>query len=232
MKRQLNELHHEHIGERLHNLEAEQKRLANANFNMSRQVASLDRLHGSMLELLEDIEGIQNKFDKTIPEIKREISKVEFNAAQDASEYGLLREEGHNAIKSIQALAVSVSALQDDRDVIKRLEQTVNDLKHNFTKFHVGANAHRHMFHKRIEKVLCTFVFVILNWIGRTISYSILIEQFISNINFLYEQKKIACFWFAQFQFQSNLGQWYSFFVYFGIDGIGFKSEKPPAKCN
>lgn len=153
MKRQLNELHHHRISERLHNLETEQKRLANANFNMSRQVASLDRLHGSMLELLEDIEGIQNKFDKTIPDIKREISKVEFDFAQVASEYGLLREEGHNAVKSIQALAVSVSTLQDDRDVIKQLEQTVNDLKYNFTKLRSGANAHRHMFHKRIEKV-------------------------------------------------------------------------------
>lgn len=153
MKRQLNELHHHRIGERLHNLETEQKRLANANFNMSRQVASLDRLHGSMLELLEDIEGIQNKFDKTIPDIKREISKVEFNAAQVASEYGLLREENHNAAKSIQALAVSVSTLQDDRDVVKQLDRTVNELKHNFTKIRAGANAHRHMFHKRMEKV-------------------------------------------------------------------------------
>lgn len=153
MKRQLNELNHNRIAERLHILESEQKHLANANFNMSRQVASLDRLHGSMLELLEDIEGIQNKFDKTIPDIKREISKVEFNAAQVASEYGLLREEGHNAAKSIQALAVSVSTLQDNRDEIKQLEQTVNELKHNFTKVRAGANAHHHMFHRRIEKV-------------------------------------------------------------------------------
>lgn len=153
MRRQLNELRHYRIGERLHNLEIEQKRLANTNFNMSRQVSSLDRLHGSMLELLEDIEGIQNKFDKTIPDIKREISKVEFNAAQVASEYSLLREEGHNAAKSIQALAVSVSTLQDERDVVKQLEQTIHELKSNFTKLQNGANAHRHMFHKRIEKV-------------------------------------------------------------------------------
>lgn len=157
MKRQLNELHHYRIGDRLHNLDVEQKRLANANFNMSRQVASLDRLHGSMLELLEDIESIQNKFDKTIPDIKREISKVEFNAAQVASEYNLLREEGHNAAKSIQALAVSVSTLQDDRDTIKQLEQTVNDLKLNMTNWQNGANSHRHIFHKRIEKVSFEF---------------------------------------------------------------------------
>lgn len=153
MKRQLNELQHHHIGDRLHNLEMEQKRLANANFNVSRQVASLDHLHGSMLELLEDIEGIQNKFDKTIPDIKREISKFEFNAAQLASEQGLLREEGHNAAKSIQALAVSVSTLQEEKADVRVLQTTVDELKHNVTRLRMGANSHRHMFHKRIEKV-------------------------------------------------------------------------------
>lgn len=153
MKRQLDELRHHRIGDRLHQLEVEQKRLANNNFNISRQVSSLDRLHGSMLELLEDIENIQNKFDKTIPDIKREISKVEFNAAQVASEYGLLREEGHNAAKSIEALTASVSTLQDEHDVIKKMEHSMHELKHNVTKLQNGAMAHRHMFHKRIEKV-------------------------------------------------------------------------------
>lgn len=153
MKRHISELQHHHIGDRLHNLEMEQKRLANANFNVSRQVASLDHLHGSMLELLEDIEGIQNKFDKTIPDIKREISKFEFNAAQLASEQSLLREEGHNAAKSIQALAVSVSTLQDEKVDIRDMKATVNDLKHNVSKLRASADTHRHMFHKRIEKV-------------------------------------------------------------------------------
>lgn len=153
MKRQLNEFHHHHLNDRLHSLEVEQRRLATANFNISRQVASLDRLHGSMLELLEDIEGIQNKFDKTMPDIKREISKVEFNAAQVAAEQSLLREEGHNAAKSIQALAVSVSTLQEERENVRRLEITVEKLRSNMTRMHLAHNSHRHLFHKRIEKV-------------------------------------------------------------------------------
>ena len=153
MKRQLNEIQHHQISDRLRNVEVEQRRLANANFNVSRQVASLDRLHGSMLELLEDIESIQNKFDKTIPDIKREISKVEFNAAQISSEQSLLREESHNAAKSIQALAVSVSTLQDERDNVKNLEANVEHLRQDVAKIHLAANTHKHMFHRRIEKV-------------------------------------------------------------------------------
>lgn len=153
MKRQLNEIHHHQFNDRLHSVEVEQRRLANANFNVSRQVANLDRLHGSMLELLEDIEGLQTKFDKTIPDIKREISKVEFNAAQVASEQQLLQEEGHNAAKSIQALAVSVSTLQDEREIQRTLKANVDQLKTDVKKLQTVADSHKHLFHRRIEKV-------------------------------------------------------------------------------
>lgn len=153
MKRQLNEIHHHQFNDRLRSVEVEQRRLASANFNVSRQVANLDRLHGSMLELLEDIEGLQTKFDKTIPDIKREISKVEFNAAQVASEQRLLKEEGHNAAKSIQALAVSVSTLQDERDGCKGLQSNVDQLNANVKMLQAAADTHKHIFHKRIEKV-------------------------------------------------------------------------------
>lgn len=153
MKRQLNEIHHHQFNDRLHSVEVEQRRLANANFNVSRQVANLDRLHGSMLELLEDIEGLQTKFDKTIPDIKREISKVEFNAAQVASEQQLLQEEGHNAAKSIQALAVSVSTLQDERENQRTLKANVDQLRTDVNKLQTAADSHKHLFHKRIEKV-------------------------------------------------------------------------------
>lgn len=153
LKRQLNELQHHHIGDRLRNLETEHHRLANANFNLSRQVTSLEKLHGSMLELLEDIESIQNKLDKTIPDIKREISKVEFNAAQLSSEQSLLREEGHNAVKSIQAMAVSVSTLQDERDEAKRFYKIVEQLQQDVEKMKTASSAHQDFFHGRIEKV-------------------------------------------------------------------------------
>lgn len=153
LKRQLNELQHHHIGERLRNLETEHHRLANANFNLSRQVTSLEKLHGSMLELLEDIESIQNKLDKTIPDIKREISKVEFNAAQLSSEQSLLREEGHNSVKSIQAMAVSVSTLQDEREEAKQFYKIVEQLQQDVEKMKTASSAHQDFFHGRIEKV-------------------------------------------------------------------------------
>lgn len=157
MKRQLNDLQRHRVGDRLHNIEVEQRRLANADFNMSRQVAGLDRLHGSMLELLEDIESLQIKVDKTIPDVKREISKIEFSTAQLVAGQSLLREEGHNAAKSIQAIAVSVSTLQEERDDVKQLQRNVEKLQQDVAKLTTAATVHKDIVHRHIEKVLSYF---------------------------------------------------------------------------
>ncbi|KAL9700224.1 hypothetical protein quinque_003665 [Culex quinquefasciatus] len=153
MKRQLSEIFNHRMADRLRSLEIEQRRLANANFNISRQVANLDKLHGSMLELLEDVEGIQGKFEKTLPDIKREISKVEFNAAQLSSEQALLREEGHNVAKSIQAMAVSVSTLQEERESARKLEEQIAVMRSDLDKIKSAALLHKEMAHHRLEKL-------------------------------------------------------------------------------
>ncbi|XP_050326763.1 protein scabrous [Bactrocera neohumeralis] len=129
LKSQLNELKYHRIGERVRNLEIEQHRMADANFNLSRQIASLDKLHTSMLELLEDVESLQTKMDKSLPELRHEISKLEFTSAQLTAEESLLREEGKNVARSVQAMAVSVSTLQDERDANKQMQVAVAQLR-------------------------------------------------------------------------------------------------------
>ncbi|XP_046810942.1 protein scabrous [Lucilia cuprina] len=129
LKRQFNELKYHRIAERVRSIEIEQHRIADANFNLSRQIASLDKLHSSMLELLEDVENVQTKVDKTVPELRHEISKLEFANAQLMSEQNLVREEGKNVARSLQAMAVSVSTLQDERDGIRRMQSGVSEMR-------------------------------------------------------------------------------------------------------
>ncbi|CAD7013090.1 unnamed protein product [Ceratitis capitata] len=129
LKSQLNELKYHRIGERVRGLEIEQHRMADANFNLSRQIASLDKLHTSMLELLEDVESLQTKMDKNLPELRHEISKLEFTNAQLTAEQSLVREEGKNVARSVQAMAVSVSTLQDERDANKQTQALVAQLQ-------------------------------------------------------------------------------------------------------
>uniref|UniRef100_A0A1A9WDX2 Fibrinogen C-terminal domain-containing protein n=1 Tax=Glossina brevipalpis TaxID=37001 RepID=A0A1A9WDX2_9MUSC len=129
LKRQFNELKYQRLGERVRSIEIEQHRIADANFNLSRQIASLDKLHSSMLELLEDVEDVQNKVDKNIPELRHEISKLEFSNAQLLSEQNIVREEGKNVARSVQALAVSISTLQEERDGVRRMQSSVSELR-------------------------------------------------------------------------------------------------------
>ncbi|XP_017054300.1 protein scabrous [Drosophila ficusphila] len=155
LRRQVNGLKFHHIDERVRNIEVEQHRIANANFNLSSQIASLDKLHTSMLELLEDVEGLQTKMDKSIPELRHEISKLEFANAQITSEQSLIREEGTNAARSLQAMAVSVSVLQEEREGMRKLTSNVDQLRTNVDRLQSLVNeeqnklSHLNKPHKR-----------------------------------------------------------------------------------
>lgn len=50
--------------------------------NVSLKISDFDKVHASMLELREDVESIENKADKTIPEFRKEISKLDVSFAQ------------------------------------------------------------------------------------------------------------------------------------------------------
>lgn len=63
-------------------LEIESKSMSTQLKNTSDKVSDLDKIHASMLELREDVESIENKADKTIPEFRKEISKLDVNFAQ------------------------------------------------------------------------------------------------------------------------------------------------------
>lgn len=63
-------------------LEFENKILGSQLKNTSQKISDFDKLHASLLELREDVENIENKADKTIPEFRKEISKLDINFAQ------------------------------------------------------------------------------------------------------------------------------------------------------
>lgn len=47
----------------------------------------------SMLELLESVESLESKVDNTVPEFRKEISRLEFNMAQLTSTVSIARED-------------------------------------------------------------------------------------------------------------------------------------------
>uniref|UniRef100_A0A1B0D5H4 Uncharacterized protein n=1 Tax=Phlebotomus papatasi TaxID=29031 RepID=A0A1B0D5H4_PHLPP len=173
--RHYNELRNQRLSERLQSIETEQKHAATKTFNLSRELGhqstTMNKMHSSILELLEDVESIQNKMDKTLPELRREISKVEFNAAQITAQQHFTHEEGQNCAKALQALAVSVSSLQKDGDILRAVQHQTDRLQQDVERIKSAVSLHREVFHSRLEKVsgqfAAIFRFLALRQLGQ-----------------------------------------------------------------
>lgn len=101
--------------------------------NISHRVSDMDNIHRSLLELREEVEGIENKADKTLPDFRKEISKLDVSYAQVNAQVSYLREGQENLRQSVKAIAVSVSNTMDraelDRRAVKCINDTVADLE-------------------------------------------------------------------------------------------------------
>lgn len=62
-------------------------------FNATRQDATQDRLHGSLLELLESVENLDDRVDAYLPEARKEISKIEFAVARINASVAIIKED-------------------------------------------------------------------------------------------------------------------------------------------
>ncbi|CAG9770419.1 unnamed protein product [Ceutorhynchus assimilis] len=112
--------------------------------NLSRQMSNFDKLHLSMLELLENVETIENKVDKALPEIRKEISKFETQAGQIGADVSLLKEDQKNIKISMKAISFSVSKLQDDRREETENLQKFKEHLRVLEKSHVVQNSRLH----------------------------------------------------------------------------------------
>lgn len=123
----------ESLEEKLIILEQQQKRHSNAIFNLTRQLSNFDKLHMSMLELLENVESIDNKVDRNFPEFRKEISKLEVQMNEAMSKIALLKEDQSNTRASVKAIGVSVSnsnsRLDIDESMIKNMKETIDAVK-------------------------------------------------------------------------------------------------------
>lgn len=114
-------------------IETQQASNAAALANFSRQLSNFDRLHMSMLELLENVESIEAKVDRNFPELRKEISKLEMQLSETSSEVAMLREDQTNTRNSVKAIGVSASNLQEKMETVvvemRGLNETVESLK-------------------------------------------------------------------------------------------------------
>ncbi|KAL0279835.1 UNVERIFIED_CONTAM: hypothetical protein PYX00_001312 [Menopon gallinae] len=112
-----NEVIDERLAERVVRLEEAGRSTLKQMFNVTSQVSELNRLHMSMLQLLESVESLENKMDKNIPELQREISKLEFNMAQTSSTLSIIKQEQTSHRSTLKSLESTVSGMGERVDI-------------------------------------------------------------------------------------------------------------------
>ncbi|KAJ8946213.1 hypothetical protein NQ314_008941 [Rhamnusium bicolor] len=130
--------------EKLINITEQQKINMKSISNLTKQLSNLDKLHLSMLELLENVETIEIKVDKNLPEFRNEISKLEIQVSESSSAVSLLKEDQKNVIDSLKAISFTVSNMQDkSNEEHKHLEELDDTIK-NLVKSHSVQNSKLH----------------------------------------------------------------------------------------
>nr|KAF7426977.1 hypothetical protein H0235_006671 [Vespula pensylvanica] len=122
----------DYLNGRVANLEMAQEQLSLLLKNMSKELSSTSKLSETMVELFETVQTLEDKVDGNGSDTKREIARLDINAARKAAELSLTREELSNLRRAVQALSVSASKLQERSDrhqmSIDALNDTLNRL--------------------------------------------------------------------------------------------------------
>jgi len=117
----------EHLEERVKNLELTQTELSRRVLNVSRDLASMNKLGESMVQFYDSVRVFEEAVYTNRSEVKRELARLEINAARKAAELSLTREELGNLRRAVQALSVSASQLQEKSDTQRKNLDTLNE---------------------------------------------------------------------------------------------------------
>lgn len=147
------------LEEKIEYLAKHQQINSDALQNLTKQLSNSDKLHMSMLELLENVESIENKIDHNFPEYQKEISKLEIQMSEASSEIALLKEEQMNTRESVKAIGFSVSNLQDKTDLHKDKIRDINATLENLKK---SSNVQTSKLHDHILKVCAYYLLAII----------------------------------------------------------------------
>ncbi|XP_011169432.1 protein scabrous [Solenopsis invicta] len=130
----------ERLEERMKSLELAQTELSKRVSNASRDLVSMNELDESVVRLYDSVRLLEEAVYTNRSEVKRELARLEINAARKAAELSLTREELGNLRRAVQALSVSASQLQEKSDVQRKnldaLNETLSrlDLSRNLAK--------------------------------------------------------------------------------------------------
>lgn len=117
----------EHVNKRVKSLELAQEELAKRMSNASRDLMLINEVGESVVRLYDSVRVLEEDVNTNRSEVKRELARLGINAARKAAELSLTREELGNLRRTVQALSVSASQLQERSDTQRKSLDTLNE---------------------------------------------------------------------------------------------------------
>ncbi|KAJ8950648.1 hypothetical protein NQ318_010848 [Aromia moschata] len=142
--REIQSLPNKTLFAKLLNVTEQQKVNSKSIHNLTMQLTNFDKLHLSTLELLENVETIENRIDKSFPEFRSEISKLEVQVSETSSAVSLLKEDQKNIIESLKAISFTVSTMQDKTNEDHKYLESVDDTVKNLVRLSNVQNSKLH----------------------------------------------------------------------------------------
>lgn len=117
----------EHLDERVRGLELAQEELTKRVSNASRNLMLMNELGESVVRLYDMVRVLEEDASTNRSEVKRELARLGINAARKSAELSLTREELGNLRRTVQALSVSASQLQERSDAQRKGLDVLNE---------------------------------------------------------------------------------------------------------
>ena len=92
------ESEHKELLERVSQLEAAGRSGVRKLFNVTRDLAAVDKVQKSAAQLKEQVSVLESRLDTTIPELQKEVTKMEFELAQTSSNAQVAKDNQVRAI--------------------------------------------------------------------------------------------------------------------------------------
>ena len=94
-------------------LNTQNRHLAETVDKLSLRVSGVDQIQSSTLQLFEALERLEERYDESIGELQREVSKLEFNDGQLTSGVHTLREDHNSQSDIVKSLRSTTNLLQE-----------------------------------------------------------------------------------------------------------------------
>lgn len=100
--------------EDIETLSSQNKKLAESVQLLSLKTAGLDQVQSSTLQIFEALERLEERYDESIGQLQKEVSKLEFGDAQIASDVHAIRQDQSGQNELVKSLRSTATILQEE----------------------------------------------------------------------------------------------------------------------